>query len=339
MTEETNISILPEPEAASEYHEKPFAETVSSGFKVFALFAIGWFLIVFLILKGLHLLDETAGLTLSGKIVLALVAGTPLVLALLVILRFYWWLSLYMAHFSIWGRALNWAKYFWFVALIASTYAYIDPLDNVGRSIARALPIDQLAVYGIPPFNPALVLFRLVVLLLILLFCFSYIKLAAEIAWNWMKEAWEMAVSFPQGLVISATNFLRPNICVEYPEYRDELPENFRGRHLLASDDSGKHLCIACRACERACPDRLILISAVRNPETKKLELTGFLLDNSRCCFCGLCEDSCPTYAVRHTTDFEYSCYDRSDLVLDLFGEYIVRTAEARGKLGGANVS
>jgi NADH-quinone oxidoreductase subunit I len=156
---------------------------------------------------------------------------------------------------------------------------------------------------------------------------------------RWLKEAWNFAVSIPQGLAVSLTCFLRPNVCVEYPEYRDELPENFRGRHMLKADEQGVHKCIACRACERVCPDRLILISAVRNPESRKLELTGFLLDNSRCCFCGLCEDACPTDAIKHTPEYEYSCYERNELVIDIFGEYLERSAELREKFGGDSVS
>lgn len=337
MSNKPEISIHPKHDIEVEGSEPQFTETLSVGFKLFAVLAVGWFLIVFFVLKAIPLLEDTSSYDLSGQAFLAFISGVPLVLMAIVLVRFYWWLGLYIRHISIWGRDLDWTKYFWFVALLVATVAYVDPLDKIGRTIARAVPITQLTQFGIPAFNPVLVMFRLVLLLLLLLLCFSYLKIAAEIAWNWAKEAWEMAVSFPQGLVISAMNFLRPNICVEYPEYRDEIPENFRGRHMLASDERGKHLCIACRNCERVCPDRLILISAVRNPENKKLELTGFLLDNSRCCFCGLCEDSCPTDAIRHTVNYEYSCYNRSELILDLFGEYMKRTEEQRHKHGGAS--
>lgn len=337
MSDKPEISIHPERANPAEGHEPKFTETLSTGFKLFALFAIAWFLFIFSFLKAFQLLEDTATYDFTGKAFLAFIAGVPLVLVAIVLIRFYWWLGLYLRHLSIWGRDFDWTKYLWWISLIAVTVAYIDPMDNVGRTIARAAPITQLAPFGIPPFNPMQVLFRLVLLLLLLLLCFSYLKIAFEVARNWTKDAWEMAVSFPQGLVISAMNFLRPNICVEYPEYRDEISENFRGRHILASDERGKHLCIACRNCERVCPDRLILISAVRNPESKKLELTGFLLDNSRCCFCGLCEDSCPTDAVKHTVNYEYSCYDRSELVLDLFGEYMKRTEEQSRKHGGAS--
>jgi NADH-quinone oxidoreductase subunit I len=337
MSDKPEISIQPQAEVETKGREPQFTNTLSTGFKLFALFAVAWFLFIFAILKSFQLLEDTSTFDIGGKAFLAFIAGVPLVLIAIVLVRFYWWLSLYIRHVTIWGRDLEWTKYLWFISLIAVTVAYIDPLDNIGRTIARAVPISQLAQFGIPSFNPVMVLYRLIVLLLLLLLCFSYLRMAAEIVWHWTKNAWEMAVSFPQGLVISAMNFLRPNICVEYPEYRDEISENFRGRHMLASDERGRHLCIACRNCERVCPDRLILISAVRNPENKKLELTGFLLDNSRCCFCGLCEDSCPTNAVKHTVKYEYSCYNRSELILDLFDEYMKRTEEERHKHGGAS--
>jgi NADH-quinone oxidoreductase subunit I len=328
-----------DPDVEQVYKEKPFTETVSDGFKLFALASIGWFLIAFIIVKRMSLFENLDTFSLGGKIALAISAGVPLILAAIVLVRFYWWFSVYLSHTSHWGRDLGWPRYFWFAALVIATFVYVDPLDNITRNIANAMRVNQFVIYGIPEFNPVQVMFKLAGLLLLLLLSFHYLKEAAIAAWNWTKDAWEMAVSFPQGLSISLQNFLRPNICVEYPEHKDTLPEHFRGRHILASDANGKHLCIACRACERVCPDRLILISAVRNPETKKQELTGFLLDNSRCCYCALCEDSCPTDAVRHTPNCEYSCYDRSELVLDLFGEYKDRTAEVRAKHGGADVS
>lgn len=339
MSNNKDLNFQPLPAEQHESSERPFTESVSSGFKLFALFSIGWFLVIFSFIKSLNLFEDLSTFTAGGKAILAFTAGVPLILTVIVVLRFYWWLSIYLVHISRWGRDIGWPRYFWFFALIISTFVYLDPLDNISKNISRVLPVDQFVTFGIPAFNPVLVMFRLVLLLLVLLLMFYYLKEAALYCWKWTKDTWEMAVSFPQGLAISAINFLRPNICVEYPEHKDKLPENFRGRHMLASDESGKHLCIACRACERVCPDRLILISAVRNPETKKQELTGFLLDNSRCCFCALCEDSCPTDAVRHTPNYEYSCYDRSELVLDLFSEYLSRTALVRATQRSADVS
>jgi NADH-quinone oxidoreductase subunit I len=145
-------------------------------------------------------------------------------------------------------------------------------------------------------------------------------------------EWWDYAVSLAIGMKITLIHLFRPNFTFYYPEQEREIPDYFRGKHVLDFDENGEHLCISCKACERICPDRLILISFVKNPETKKLELTGFLLDNSRCSFCGLCEDVCPTGAIRHTDEFAYSVEDRGELILDLLKEYRERSAPLREK-------
>jgi len=320
-----------------------FTEQESAGFKMFALFAVAWFALAFVLAKGFGAFENAAELTREGKLWLIVVTGVPVILAVYVILRFFWWVSAYLARVAGWAEAGKkipaFARWFWFLVPVVGAYLYVDPLDNFGRLIAQVDLVARLEQYGIPAFNPMLVLFRLSILFFLVLLLWNYIKQGIIIAWDWLKETWGFAVSIPQGLAVTLVCFLRPNVCVEYPEHRDELPENFRGRHVLVADERGMHKCTACRACERVCPDRLILISAVRNPETKKSELTGFLLDNSRCCFCGLCEDACPTGAIKHTPEYEYSCYERNDMVLDLFAEYFERTAELRAKFGGARVS
>ncbi len=267
-----------------------------------------------------------------------LATGIPLLLVAYVGLRFYWWLSAYISRVAGWGSEFGWTRWFWFFVLAISTYLYLDPLDNIGRLIARVELVTNLGKYGLPTFNPMLLTFRLLLILFLVMALWNYLRQALLVAGCWLKETWRFCVSLLQGLAVTLSCFFRPNVCVEYPEYRSEIPPYFRGRHYLEIGENGRHLCGTCRACENICPDRLILISTVRNPETKKQELTGFLLDNSRCCFCGLCEDACPLSALKHSSEYEYSCYERRDLVLDLFSEYLERSNELRVKHGGANV-
>ena len=42
-----------------------------------------------------------------------------------------------------------------------------------------------------------------------------------------------------------------------------------------------------------------------------------FRINFSRCIFCGLCEEACPTYAIQLTPDFEMSEYRRESLVYE----------------------
>src|SRR5262249_7562958 len=84
------------------------------------------------------------------------------------------------------------------------------------------------------------------------------------------------------------------------------------------SPETGEHLCISCRQCERVCPDKCIEITAHKSPETNKLELIDFKIDHGLCMFCGLCTEVCPTYCIINTNDFEMADYTREGLVYDL---------------------
>ena len=50
---------------------------------------------------------------------------------------------------------------------------------------------------------------------------------------------------------------------------------------------------------------------------TGKKALTTYIFDISRCMFCGLCEDACPTPCLELTQEFELSLYGRRDMKMD----------------------
>lgn len=103
----------------------------------------------------------------------------------------------------------------------------------------------------------------------------------------------------------------------QYPQERPVISDRFRGQPRLMKDESGKTLCTACGACALACPEKLIKVASLRDPETKKKVLAEFDCDLSRCMFCGLCEEACPSHALMLSPDYELALYTREGMQLD----------------------
>ena len=104
----------------------------------------------------------------------------------------------------------------------------------------------------------------------------------------------------------------------QYPLQRPQVAERYRGApRLNVNPDTSETLCISCDLCALACPEHLIVVTSARNPTTRRKELTTFTYDLSRCMFCGLCEDVCPTDALELSQDFELANYSREGAIWD----------------------
>lgn len=125
---------------------------------------------------------------------------------------------------------------------------------------------------------------------------------------------------FPQifgGLWITLKHLLgfKP-VTIQYPEEIKEMPENYRGLHILPGDDEGEIRCVACKLCEIACPTQAISIVAEaaddygieRRPKV-------YNIDFMRCVFCGFCVEACPCDALRMGMKYELASYNRAGLV------------------------
>ena len=127
---------------------------------------------------------------------------------------------------------------------------------------------------------------------------------------NLLDRAVESFKRVGDGLRTVFMHTFREPTTQEYPEQTPDLAPHFRGRlALTVNPESGDHLCISCRQCERVCPDKCIEITAHKSPETSKLELIDFKIDHGLCMFCGLCTEVCPTQCIINTNDFEMADY------------------------------
>lgn len=155
-------------------------------------------------------------------------------------------------------------------------------------------------------------------------------KLAAPLATEpltfgrWLKNIWSAVSSVTKGMCITMRYVLTVKpVTIEYPEVREELPENSRSRLFNDVDN-----CISCFQCSTACPVDCIYITATRRdkeaPKLKtddgtaiRLDLKQYTIDTALCCYCGLCTEACPTECLTHTKDYEYSQYTVAQMKYD----------------------
>jgi NADH-quinone oxidoreductase subunit I len=72
--------------------------------------------------------------------------------------------------------------------------------------------------------------------------------------------------------------------------------------------------------CVTVCPSECISVEAAEDPDPEIQKVpANFVIDLSRCCFCGFCVEACPEDAIRMDTGIiELAEYSRQDLIYDL---------------------
>ncbi|MCX5655914.1 MAG: 4Fe-4S binding protein [Planctomycetota bacterium] len=130
------------------------------------------------------------------------------------------------------------------------------------------------------------------------------------------------AKSLLDGLALTFNYLIHPSKVVtqQYPENRATLkfPERYRAMLSLTHDDNGYHLCMACKMCERACPNASIKVISRSGGTLCKNALDRYIWRMDSCVFCNACVQACPFGALAMTHDFENAVYDRRLLVFTL---------------------
>lgn len=129
--------------------------------------------------------------------------------------------------------------------------------------------------------------------------------------------------SLIKGMEVTGKELVTPKVTEQYPENRATLkiPDRFRATLQFVYDEEGAHKCIACKSCERNCPNGTIKIVTrmVDLPNgKKKMKLDKYMYDLGSCTFCNLCVSSCPTSAIEFSNDFEQAVFTREALVKQL---------------------
>jgi NADH-quinone oxidoreductase subunit I len=140
---------------------------------------------------------------------------------------------------------------------------------------------------------------------------------------NYILKFWQGLLTIFIGMRVTFRHLYVPAVTIQYPTVKPELPERERNRLYVNMDD-----CIGCDQCARACPVNCIEIETVKstpgdevgvtsNGKKKALWVTKFDIDIAKCCYCQLCVFPCPTDCIYMTDVYEFSEFERDNLIYD----------------------
>jgi len=138
---------------------------------------------------------------------------------------------------------------------------------------------------------------------------------------RYFKDIWEGLYTVLVGMRVTWRHLFTPAVTIQYPDVKLKLPERARNRLYVNMDD-----CIGCDQCSMVCPVDCITIETIKSTPDVDLGLTSvgtkkrlyvprFDIDIAKCCYCGLCVYPCPTECIKMTDVYEFSEYERQNLI------------------------
>jgi len=124
---------------------------------------------------------------------------------------------------------------------------------------------------------------------------------------------------FPEifkGMWFTFKHIFRKPVTLEYPEKRETLGPEFRGRPVLVAEQ-GKERCVACGLCARVCPPFAISMQASETDHAKERYPKTFEIDMLRCIYCGYCEEVCPEEAIVMSAEYDINFQARQEAIFD----------------------
>lgn len=128
---------------------------------------------------------------------------------------------------------------------------------------------------------------------------------------QYFADVWSGIATTVIGMKLTFKYLFRKPVTMLYPEERPEVPEGYRGIHVLIENK-----CAVCGGCAKACPVGCITIESIG--KGKDQLLTRFDIDYSKCLFCDLCTSPCPSAAIAMSQAYDASTTTREGCVLHL---------------------
>ena len=156
---------------------------------------------------------------------------------------------------------------------------------------------------------------------------------------RYFRDIWNGIVTVLIGMKVTWRHLFTPAVTIQYPDVKLRLPERARNRLYVNMDD-----CIGCDQCAMACPVDCITIETIKSTPDVDLGLTSvgtkkrlyvptFDIDIAKCCYCGLCVYPCPTECIKMTDVYEFSEYERENLIYRFAVMTPAETDGAKSKL------
>jgi NADH-quinone oxidoreductase subunit I len=141
---------------------------------------------------------------------------------------------------------------------------------------------------------------------------------------EYFQNIYDTVKSISIGMKITLKYCFQKTVTVQYPEQRLTFAPRYRGIHEFEMEK-----CIACDLCAKACPVDCIYIDKtgprridkatgiINMDDPKNGELIRYAIDYSKCLFCALCTDPCPTACIHMGKLHDLSSYSREDVVVE----------------------
>ena len=141
---------------------------------------------------------------------------------------------------------------------------------------------------------------------------------------DYFRNIYDNLRSIAVGMKITLKYAFQKGVTLNYPEQRLSFAPRYRGIHEFEAEK-----CIACDMCAKACPVDCIYIDKtaarkldkrtgmVDESDPKNGKLLRFAIDYSKCLFCALCTEPCPTACIHMGKLHDLSSYSRDDVVVE----------------------